>query len=79
MAGDARDELTARELGILTLAAAGLSDKLIGARLGIARSTTSNHVATILLKLSAANRAEAVAIADARRDHRITPPPGRDR
>ena len=36
--------LTRRELEILTLVAAGLSDKLIGDRLAIARSTTSNHV-----------------------------------
>jgi DNA-binding CsgD family transcriptional regulator len=57
------DDLTGRELDVLALVAAGLSDKLIGARLGIARSTTSNHVAMILFKLGAANRAEAVAIA----------------
>lgn len=70
---DARDELTPRELEVLGLAAAGLSDKLIGARLGIARSTTSNHVTTILLKLGATNRAEAVAIA--MRDGIIELPP----
>lgn len=58
-----REELTHRELDILTLVAAGLSDKLIGDRLAIARSTASNHVTTILLKLGAANRAEAAAIA----------------
>ena len=69
----ARDGLTARELEVLTLAAAGLSDKLIGERLQLARSTVSNHVATILLKLRAANRAEAVAIA--MRDGIIELPP----
>lgn len=76
MTDDARDELTVRELDILRLVAAGLSDKLIGARLGIARSTTSNHITVILLKLRAANRAEAVAIA--MRDGIIERRPGRD-
>ncbi len=69
----ARDDLTPRELEVLTLAAAGLSDKLIGERLQLARSTVSNHVTTILLKLRAANRAEAVAIA--MRDGLIKLPP----
>lgn len=69
------DELTVRELDVLRLAAGGLSDKLIALQLGIARSTVSNHVTMILLKLGATNRAEAVAIA--MRDGLIElPPPG---
>ena len=59
---ETKDDLTARELDVLRLVAAGGSDKLIGTRLGIARSTVSNHVSVVLLKLGAANRAEAVAI-----------------
>lgn len=60
---DTRDDLTARELEVLRLVASGLSDKLIGGRLGIAPSTVSNHLAVVFLKLHASNRAEAVAIA----------------
>ena len=67
--------LTPRETEVLSLMANGLSDKLIAARLSIARSTVSNHVAIILLKLDAANRTEAVAIAI--RDGLITPPASR--
>jgi DNA-binding NarL/FixJ family response regulator len=52
-----------REENVLSLVAEGLSDKLIGGRLGIVRSTASNHVTMILLKLGPTNRAEAVAIA----------------
>ena len=67
--------LTPRETEVLSLMANGLSDKLIAARLSIARSTVSNHVTIILLKLDAANRTEAVAIAI--RDGLITPPASR--
>lgn len=58
-----RDELTIREREILTLVSAGLSDKLIAVRLRLARSTVSNHMSVILLKLQTKNRAEAVAVA----------------
>jgi len=68
-----REELTNREREILVLVTAGLSDKLIATRLSIARSTVSNHVGTILLKLGAPNRAAAAAIAV--RDGLIEPPP----
>jgi DNA-binding NarL/FixJ family response regulator len=58
-----REELTPRELEILRLIAAGLSDKLIAQQLGIARSTVSSHIATILLKLRVRNRTAAAAVA----------------
>ncbi len=66
MAGHRRDDLSTRELEVLQLAADGLADKQIALRLGMAPSTASNHMATILMKLGAANRAHAVAIAAAR-------------
>lgn len=52
--------LSRRETEILKMIAEGLSDKEIAARLGIRRRTVSNHVSVILVKLNAANRAEAV-------------------
>ena len=55
------DSLTPRERQVLRLVAAGLSDKLIANEIGIARSTVSNHVCVLLLKLHARNRAEAAA------------------
>jgi DNA-binding CsgD family transcriptional regulator len=58
-----RDELTGREAEILALAARGLSAKLVACELAIATSTVNAHLNTIYLKLRAANRAEAVAIA----------------
>lgn len=70
---DGHEELTQRELEILELVAHGLSDKLIAVRTGMARGTVSNHLTTILLKLGATNRAEAVAIA--MRDGIIELPP----
>jgi len=54
---------TPRELAILTLVVNGLTDKEIALRLGLARRTVSNRMSIILLKLSARNRTEAVAIA----------------
>jgi len=70
-----REQLTEREREILMLIVSGLGDRAIGERLAIARGTVSNHVAVILLKLHAANRTEAVAIA--MRDGLIKmPPPG---
>lgn len=72
---ETKGDLTARETSVLRLVAAGLSDKLIGARLGIARSTTSNYVTAILLKLGATNRAEAVAIAMRDGIIELPPPP----
>jgi DNA-binding NarL/FixJ family response regulator len=58
-----RETLTKREVAILALAADGNTDKALAHNLGIARSTVSNHISLFLLKLDAANRAHAVAIA----------------
>ena len=54
------EPLTAREVDVLELLAEGLPNKAIAARLGISDQTVKFHVATILAKLGAANRTEAV-------------------
>jgi DNA-binding NarL/FixJ family response regulator len=54
--------LTRREIEILGMLAEGLANKNIAARLGISEHTVKTHVASILAKLHAFSRAEAVAI-----------------
>jgi DNA-binding NarL/FixJ family response regulator len=53
--------LTAREREVLTLLAEGASNKVIGRRLGISVHTVKYHVASILEKLDATGRTDAVA------------------
>jgi DNA-binding NarL/FixJ family response regulator len=53
--------LTARELDVLRLMAQGLANKEIAAELGISRNTVKDHVASVLDKLGAHTRTEAVA------------------
>ena len=55
--------LTAREVEVLRLVAAGRSNRDIGAELFISAKTASVHVSNILAKLNAASRTEAAAIA----------------
>jgi len=55
--------LTAREREILELMADGANNRMIAARLAISRHTVKFHVASILAKLGAASRTEAVALA----------------
>lgn len=55
--------LSARELQILSLLAAGHTNKEIGEALFLASKTVERQVATITAKLDARNRAHAVAIA----------------
>jgi DNA-binding NarL/FixJ family response regulator len=59
-AGDA--VLTARELEVLQLMTHGLPNKVIASRLHISLSTAKFHVASILSKLDAESRTEAVTI-----------------
>jgi DNA-binding CsgD family transcriptional regulator len=53
--------LSERELEVLDLAAAGLTNKEIGARLVLSPHTIARHLANARSKLGAANRAEAAA------------------
>ncbi len=54
------EQLTQRELEILTLAGRGLTNKAIGVSLSISDRTVQNHLAHIFQKLQAASRTEAV-------------------
>jgi DNA-binding NarL/FixJ family response regulator len=55
--------LTERQRAVLRLVAAGLSNKQIARSLSITERTVKFHVAAILVKLEADNRAQAVAVA----------------
>jgi DNA-binding NarL/FixJ family response regulator len=57
------DALTDREISVLELAAAGNSNRSIGNRLNLAEETVKGHMKAIFMKLSAADRTHAVAIA----------------
>jgi len=54
--------LTEREMEILRLIQQGLPNKTISRRLGIELSTVKNHVHSILAKLGAHNRGEAISL-----------------
>ena len=53
--------LTRRELEVLGLAAAGLSNRRIGSDLHISEDTVARHLANIFLKLDVGSRGAAVA------------------
>lgn len=57
------ESLTEREHEVLQLLALGLANKMIASRLGISEHTAKFHVGSILAKLQAGSRTEAVAIA----------------
>jgi two-component system NarL family response regulator len=62
----AHPELSERELQVLEKMALGKSNKEIGQLLFISEYTVKNHVKTILKKLNALGRTEAIAIASER-------------
>lgn len=59
----AAPELTKRELQVLALMAAGVTNRDIASRLFVAEVTVKTHVGSIFGKLNVTSRAEAVAIA----------------
>jgi DNA-binding NarL/FixJ family response regulator len=60
---DDAPDLTAREIQVLRLLAEGASNKIIARALGISAHTAKFHVASILEKLDATSRTEAVTTA----------------
>jgi DNA-binding NarL/FixJ family response regulator len=55
------ERLTVREIDVLELVAEGLSNKAIAERLGISDQTVKFHLASIMGKLGASNRTDAVS------------------
>ena len=62
-ASPARDGLSPREVEVLTLVAAGKTNKAIALELFISEKTVGRHVSNILAKLGLASRTEATAYA----------------
>ncbi len=58
-----KQRLHRRELEVVRLAALGLSNKEIAARLGIGERTVQTHLRNILIKLNVGSRTEAVVAA----------------
>jgi DNA-binding NarL/FixJ family response regulator len=62
VSGELREALTPREMEVLRLMSAGLANKNIAARLEISEHTAKFHVASILAKMGAGSRTEAVSL-----------------
>ena len=61
--GEMSEEITSRETDVLRMLAEGLVNKDIAARLGISEHTVKFHISSILDKLGASTRTEAVTLA----------------
>ncbi|HXY48001.1 MAG TPA: response regulator transcription factor [Terriglobales bacterium] len=59
---EALDELTPREIEVLRMLAEGLGNKPIAARMAISEHTVKFHISSILDKLGASSRTEAVTL-----------------
>jgi DNA-binding NarL/FixJ family response regulator len=59
---DEVEELTAREIEVLRMLAEGFANKEIASRLGISDHTVKFHISSILAKLGASTRTEAVTL-----------------
>lgn len=70
--------LTEREMEILRLIQQGLPNKMISRQLGIELSTVKNHVHSILAKLGAHNRGEAISLLYRYENSGKAPPSGTD-
>ena len=57
-----QEALTDREIGVLNLIAEGLTNPEIARRLGISRNTVKFHVSSIIAKLGAISRTDAVTL-----------------
>jgi len=60
--GETSEEITSRETQVLRMLAEGLVNKDIAARLGISEHTVKFHISSILDKLGASTRTEAVTL-----------------
>jgi pimeloyl-ACP methyl ester carboxylesterase len=77
LAADIKSTLTARELQLLELMAAGLDNAAIASFLGLRDKTVRNHVSNIFDKISVRTRAEAIVKArEAGLGMAIAPQPG---
>ena len=56
-------ELTEREIEVLKLVGAGLTNTQVGGELFISENTVKNHVQSIFKKLNVVNRVQAVSMA----------------
>ena len=63
LAGGTSRSLTARELQVLRLVAAGHTNRSIGSTLGLSERTIDRHVSNIFAKLGVSSRAAATALA----------------
>lgn len=71
--------LSGRQLDVLRLLSAGLSNKAISQSLGLAESTVKTHVLGLYQKLGLGSRTEAALWAAMRGLSQATPPPARSR